>query len=258
MLLVLGKELAVEAALRFSLLRLRDFMLPSLASSLTQLELLPAILTVADPTLAQHLSQTRPYFALAATLTMFAHDIESYAEIARLFDFLLAEDAVVAIYLYSAIILSRREELLEIPADDEDMLFFTLQKLPKSLDFETLIESCLSLVQAHPPEKLPRRAWAKISPNSVLKTTRGGASCSLAEATRHFDAQLTQSAWQERRKKALHALWIYRKPASGVGAAVLVALLAYYLQRGPSFSVLTFAVNGLGSFGKMLLRFSHG
>lgn len=257
LLLVLGKKCALEAVPRLSLLRLRDFMLPSLSSSLTQLELLPAILRAADATLAQHLSQTRPFFALAATLTMFAHDIESYAEIARLFDFLLAEDAVVAIYLYVSIILSRRQELLDIPADDQEMLFFTLQKLPKTLDFESLIQNCISLARSHPPESLPQRAWAKISPYSVLRTTRSGAFRSLAEASRYFDAQLTEAAWQQRRERALHALWAYRRPAAGVGAAVLVALLSYWLQRGPDKAILTMAANKVSMFAKMLLGLAN-
>lgn len=67
------------------------------------LQLLPEILHAADSGLYKHLSQTQPFFALSATLTLYAHDIEEYGDIARLFDFLLASEAVVSIYLFTAV-----------------------------------------------------------------------------------------------------------------------------------------------------------
>lgn len=102
-LLVLGPEQAVPAVKRLSLLRIRDFMLPALAPATLQLRLIPAILYAADPVLCKHLNSNQPVYALSATLTLYAHDIQEYADIARLFDFLLARDAVVSIYLYAAV-----------------------------------------------------------------------------------------------------------------------------------------------------------
>lgn len=103
LLLVLGPNEAVPAVARLSLLRIRDFMLPSMSGTEPHLRLLPAILYAADPDLAAHLSQTQPFFALAATLTLYAHQIEDYGLIARLFDFLLASEAVVPVYLFAAV-----------------------------------------------------------------------------------------------------------------------------------------------------------
>jgi len=45
----------------------------------------------------------QPYFAIAATLTLYAHDIEEYGGISRLFDFLLAHEAVVSVYMYATV-----------------------------------------------------------------------------------------------------------------------------------------------------------
>jgi hypothetical protein len=101
LLLVLGAEAAPAAAARLSLLRIRDFMLPTMTGALSHLQLLPSILRAADAELFEHLSQTAPfYFALPATLTLYAHDIQEYGDIARLFDYLLTNEAVVSIYLY--------------------------------------------------------------------------------------------------------------------------------------------------------------
>ncbi|KAL8934249.1 MAG: hypothetical protein Q9211_005330, partial [Gyalolechia sp. 1 TL-2023] len=172
-LLVLGVEDAAAAVSHLSLLRIRDFMLPSLSPSLAHLRLLPSILQVADAKLCKHLSDTQPFFALGAVLTLYAHEIQEYGDIARLFDFLLAHGAVVSVYFFAVIILSRREELFEIPADEPEMLHSILSKLPKPLDLEALITQTTSLYMDFPPERLPFRSWARISPFSVLKTTRG-------------------------------------------------------------------------------------
>lgn len=102
-LLVLGVEGATLAVARLSLLRIRDFMLPTMSGTEPHLRLLPMILSAADPILANHLSQTQPFFALPATLTLYAHLIEEYGSIARLFDFLLANEAVIPVYLFAAV-----------------------------------------------------------------------------------------------------------------------------------------------------------
>jgi len=103
LLLVLGAHAAVPAVSRLSLLRIRDFMLPTMSGTESHLHLLPAVLYAVDPVLCKHVSHTQPFFALAATLTLYAHDIEEYGDIARLFDFLLASEAAVSLYLFAVV-----------------------------------------------------------------------------------------------------------------------------------------------------------
>ncbi|EME47695.1 hypothetical protein DOTSEDRAFT_69597 [Dothistroma septosporum NZE10] len=241
LLLVLGAAAAEPAVARLSLLRIRDFMLPTLAGAESHLRLLPAILCAADVELCQHLAgatRPAPFFALSATLTLYAHDIEEYGDIARLFDYLLASEAAVPVYLFAAIIMSRRVELLEIDHDEPDMLHSILSKLPKPLDLEGLISRTQELFKLHPPQKLPQRAWSNISPYSVLKTTRDPQALSkqtLADGEKYFDSQARQIQRQDQRKAVLRRLQAlatrYRRPARWTGAAVLVALLALYFGR---------------------------
>jgi hypothetical protein len=104
LLLVLGAESTPAAVARLSLLRIRDFMLPTMTGALSHLQLLPYILKAADADLFEHLSQTAPfYFALPATLTLYAHEIQEYGDIARLFDYLLTHEAAASIYLYATV-----------------------------------------------------------------------------------------------------------------------------------------------------------
>ncbi|KAJ9253287.1 hypothetical protein DTO207G8_4294 [Paecilomyces variotii] len=232
LLLVLGAQDAVSAFARVSLFRIRDYMLPSLSPALKHLQLIPAILEKADPKLRRHLSGTRPFFALAATLTLYAHDIQEYGDIARLYDFLLAHEPVVAIYLFAAIILSRKKELFEIPIDEPEMLHFTLSKLPQPLDLEGLISSAVKLFHQYPPESLPFRAWKQIPQYSVLKTSRDLATEGTPEQAKElFNLQTRDMRREELRQKAVGVLWKYRKPAGSVGLAILIAVISFWIRR---------------------------
>ena len=238
-LLVAGKDDAPQLTAHLALLRIRDFMLPSLSPSLAHLRLLPAILQSVDPELRRHLAQIQPFFALASTLTLYAHEVQEYKDIARLFDFLISQEAVVSIYLFAVIVLSRRDELLEISSDDPDMLYHTLSKLPKALDLEDLIQRTMVTFHEHPPEHLPARAWSKISAFSVLKTTRRSTgSCSLEQAEELFTMQALQLKREEIRQRAWATIWKYRRPAGSIGLAILVGIASYALRK-----------NGLDSVG---------
>lgn len=232
LLLVLGPHISRNAFSRVSLLRIRDYMLPSLTPAFKHLNLIPVILESVDARICRHLSTTQPFFALAAALTLYAHDIEEYDDIVRLYDFLLAHEPVVAIYLFAAIVLRRKKELLDIPIDEPEMIHFTLSKLPTPLDLEGLITSTLDLYEQHPPESLPLRAWRQIPYHSVLKTSRNvGQAVSLDEAMELFELQAKQLQREEQRKKIYAALWRYRKPAGSLGLALLVGLVSIYIRK---------------------------
>lgn len=231
-LLVLGIDDAPQAVAYLSLLRIRDFMLPSLSPSLAHLKLLPNILRASDPALCHHLSTTQPFFALSATLTLYAHEIQEYSDIARLFDFLLAQPAVVSVYFFAVIILSRRDELFEIPADEPEMLHSILSKMPKPLDLEALIVRTMLLFDTNPPESLPNRAWSKISPHSVLKTTRLSArSQTLVDGVEIFEFQALELRREELRKQLVTRIWIHRRSLAGVGLTLFIGGLSIWLGR---------------------------
>ena len=231
-LLVLGPDGAAPAIAHVSLLRIRDFMLPSLSPSLAHLQLLPAILYAVEPRLCQHLSTTQPFFALAATLTLYAHDIQEYADIARLFDFLLSQPAAVSVYFFAVIILSRRSELFDIPADEPEMLHSVLSKLPKPLNLETLIAKAMTVFEEHPPEKLPWRAWSKVSCYSVLKTSRMLLDRqSIADGETLFADQTVQLNREQLVQRLMAPLWPRRRLIGGISIAVSVVILSYWLRK---------------------------
>lgn len=233
-LLVLGYEKAVDAVARLSLLRIRDYMLPTIAAAKTHLELLPYILRAADPRLEKHLAQIPPYFGISSTLTLYAHEIEEYGDIARLFDFLLAQPASVSIYLFAAVVCSRKQEILQIEPDEGDMLYAILSKLPKPLNLERLISETIELHQRHPPPTLPGSPWRKVDAHSVLKTTQDVVLIreqSLEQGHLWFLKQERKLRRDELLHRVRHAMWVYRRPVRSVGIAVAVAVLAYWVRR---------------------------
>lgn len=211
-------------------------MLPTFAQALAQLHLIPSIIHAVDPKLWAHLSATQPFFALSGTLTMYAHDIQEYGDIARLFDVFLAREAVFSVYMFAQIVLQRSEELFETPADEPEMLHSILSKLPKPLNIETLITNTIILFETHRPESL--QMWPSISSSSVLKTARWQDQTtkqSLEDGERFFKKQVKEIEWVERRSKALKLAWKYRKPARAIGIAVFVGVLSFWLRKsGPS------------------------
>ncbi|KAK3671562.1 GTPase-activating protein gyp8 [Recurvomyces mirabilis] len=244
-LLVLGAEAAVPAVARLSLLRIRDFMLPTMSGTESHLHLLPAILYAADAELYHHLSQSQPFFALPAILTLYAHDIEEYGVIARLFDFLLASEAAVPVYLFATIVISRKRQLLEIEADEPDMLHVTLTRLPKPLDLDGLIQRTLTIFREHPPEGLPSRAWSRVSRYSVLKTTHDMqrlATQSLPEGeamyTKHAEEIKRAEEWKRRRQRMQQIAKRYKRPSQLAGAAIMAVIIAYWFGSGSGQAVL--------------------
>jgi TBC1 domain family member 20 len=234
---VLPPALRATAVARLSGLRIRDFMLPNLVPAVAQLRLIPDILYSVDPPLCRHLSRIEPYFALSDTLTMFAHNVQRYRDIARLFDVLLAHEQVFSIYIFAQIVLQRRAELFE--HDEPDMLHFSLSKLPQDLDLDVVVDDAARLFAQHPPESL--HAWRSISSSSVLKTTRRLEDCvgqTLEDGHRYFEKQLRELQWAEKRA-ALKKYDTWQNRTAVLTVLVGVAAAVYMRKGGATFSPWT-------------------
>ena len=220
-------------------------MLPTLAAATAHLDLIPHILHAVDPGLGKHLSQTQPFFALPATLTLYAHEIQEYGEIARLFDFFLAQPASVPVYFFATVVQNRREELLEVEQHEPEMLHAILCKLPKPLDLEQLIAKTMNLYSTFPPSKLPGRPWQSIDKNSVLKTTeniRVTRTQTLKQGHEWFQRQMLKVKRDKFIHKIKETMWAYRRPVRSAGVAVAIVLIAWWLNRQPNVVALTAAI----------------
>lgn len=227
---MLGPDLAHDALARLSLVRIRDFMLPSLGPAIAQLNLLKPLLRRVDPKIYQRLKLIESHFALAAVLTLYSHDIDEYAAIVRLFDVFLAKEAVFPIYLFASIILGSRELILDLPEDEPEMLHVTLSKLPKPTDLEDTIRQACVLLQSHPPQSLS--TWRQISSYSTLRTCRlplDWTLIRLQEAERLLALQHEEFNRQVRDQKLTRQLVQYRRLVIFAGLTVVIGLVAVWV-----------------------------
>lgn len=230
-------------------MRIRDYMLPSLEPAIRHLELLPAIIRAEDPKLYDYLPKIQPNYALGATLTLFSHVIEAYGDITRLFDFFLASETVIPVYLFATMIISRKDELMELDKDEDEAIFYVmLGRLPQPFDLEEHITGTIELYQKLPPSTL-RWSWWKISSSSVLKATSSPlsvAGTTLADAQALFIKQERHVRLKQAYEKSvlvtrrfqLHA-YRYRRPGT-FGLAIAVGVYALWLGRNGSMSMERF------------------
>lgn len=246
-LLVLQPAWRARVVASLSVLRIRDFMLPSLGPTTAQLRLLPDLLAKADTALREHIATIEPFYALASTLTMYSHNIEAYRDIARLFDVFLAREPVFTIYVFAQIVVDRREEILDI--DEPDMLQVILAKVPPNMDLDALIANAVELFNRFPPESLP--SWRRISKSSSLKTARNIEACTkqtLEDGHAFFEEQAKEVRWTETRDKIAMSIWRYRRPIKAIGVAAAVAAVAFYIRRNPS--AIHYVMSFFSTFGK--------
>ncbi|KZO94132.1 hypothetical protein CALVIDRAFT_528916 [Calocera viscosa TUFC12733] len=131
-----------RCAERISLFRFRDAMGPGLEPLLGLLRILRRLLRLADPPYARLIEKTTPlpYYALSNLLTLFAHDVPTLPLIQHIWDFLLAWEPVMTVYLAAALILERKEEVLRRVEEegDEGAMYVLLSGLPPLIDSPTL------------------------------------------------------------------------------------------------------------------------
>lgn len=142
-----------------------------------------------------------------------------------------------AVDAISQIVISRKDELLEIEADEPEMLHAILSKLPKPLDLESLLRRTSEIFELYPPPSLPGRAWSRVSANSVLKTTRDPDALgkqSLEDGERMFERQAAEirraEAWKRQKLRARQLARKYRWPATYTSTAIVVAIIAYWFR----------------------------
>ncbi|GAA5982067.1 hypothetical protein JCM10908_004723 [Rhodotorula pacifica] len=128
-------DLLIPATERLSLHVVRDSMGPGLEPTLGYLKIVHRLVKAVDPELYGTVSQaaSMPFFALSWALTLLSHDLDSVAVLARLFDFLLAHNPSMICHLVVAILLTKKDDLLDVSAScegDPAIIHSALSQLP--------------------------------------------------------------------------------------------------------------------------------
>ncbi|KAJ3502505.1 hypothetical protein NLJ89_g8855 [Agrocybe chaxingu] len=135
--LTLPAEMHLACIEKLSLHRLRDSMGTGLEPVLGLLRVTKHLLRLADHDYERTLEQSSPlpFYALSNLLTLFSHDIPTLPLIQHVFDYLLCRPPIAVVYLATAIILSRKEEVIRLEEEGEDgMIHSLLSSLPNLAD----------------------------------------------------------------------------------------------------------------------------
>lgn len=102
---------------RLTLLHLRDYMMPSINSSVHHLNLILLIIYQKDYNFFKILNNLKPFYSLSSIITLFTHDVSDYNSICYIFDYLLSNGTSViynSIYLYAEILLLNKNQILNL------------------------------------------------------------------------------------------------------------------------------------------------
>ncbi|CAA7261139.1 unnamed protein product [Cyclocybe aegerita] len=135
--LTLPAEMHLACVEKLSLHRLRDSMGTGLEPVLGLLRVTKHLLKLADYDYEKTLEQSSPlpFYALSNLLTLFSHDMPTLPLIQHVFDYLLCRPPIAVVYLATAIILSRKEEVIRLEEEGEDgMIHSLLSSLPNLAD----------------------------------------------------------------------------------------------------------------------------
>ncbi|KAJ1645433.1 GTPase-activating protein gyp8 [Coemansia asiatica] len=154
---VFGSERpAIEAAKMTALFLVRDAMSSDLENVLQQLRLLYVLVKMISPEIHDMLTEldVPAFFAISWVLTWFAHDLDDFSTICRIYDFLITMPPMQAVYMAAAMI-KRNEECILAYERDFAIVHTELTKLPlRTNDWAVIIEDSYYMQIDYPPTKL--------------------------------------------------------------------------------------------------------
>ncbi|KAF6722817.1 TBC1 domain family member 20 [Oryzias melastigma] len=159
LLLVVGERMAIAMLEKLSNHHLRDFMDLTMDSTKHILNYLMPILEQVDGDLHDFMvrAEVGNIFALSWLITWYGHVLSEFKHTLRLYDFFLASHPLMPIYLAAAIVLHRKQEVLQTECDMA-MVHHLLSHLPEDLPFELLIGRAVDLFERFPPSLLAQQA----------------------------------------------------------------------------------------------------
>lgn len=157
-LLILGEELSYVIMNKLSNTHLREFMDPTMDRTRKLLDYVFPIVGKVKPELRAFLdrSEVGNIFCLSWLITWYGHVLDEPRHTVRLYDFFLACDPFMPIYMAAAIVLHREAEILSTECD-MCAVHQLLSHLPNNLPLEDLISYAGDLYLQFPKENLLRQ-----------------------------------------------------------------------------------------------------
>jgi len=234
-LLVLSEDEAYCLISKLANSHFIDFMAQTMEPTTQLLYLIYAIVELENPAIIKTLQQVsvEPFFALPWVITWFGHVLGDLTRILRVYDFFLASDPIMPLYLSAAIVLYRHEEVASTEVDFAQ-LHHMLTSLPKCLPIELLISDAMDLFLRHPPDKIissgafPRQLNLRLTNigSEILRLKKGPIGDSIDTRTRAIYKQSWSVVTYLNSTVSRYQQWSKKM----VGVAILVALLSVLIR----------------------------
>lgn len=156
-LLVVGDEIAFHVMEILSTHHLVECMQETMEPTQRRLMYLYPLVRHERPALCDYLERSTvgTLFALPWFLTWFGHSLNSYRDVVRLYDYFLASEYLLPIYVTAAIVLYREDDVFKEDCDMASM-HCVLSRLPENLPFEYIMRQADELYRKYPPEVVER------------------------------------------------------------------------------------------------------
>ncbi|XP_044752502.1 TBC1 domain family member 20 isoform X2 [Coccinella septempunctata] len=156
-LLVVGEVIAFRIMERLSTDHLKECMESTMEKTSFRLNYMYPLLHRIDEKLHNFLemSSVGTMFALPWYLTWFGHSLNRYKDVVRLYDFFLASPPLMSIYVATALVVARRDEIFKQDCDLAS-IHCLLAQIPDDIDFEKILEKASFYYQRYKPEDLEK------------------------------------------------------------------------------------------------------
>ncbi|XP_030755077.1 TBC1 domain family member 20 isoform X2 [Sitophilus oryzae] len=163
-LLVVGEAVAFRIMEKLSTENLRECMEPTMEKTDYRLNYIYALLHNVDRDLHNFMDSASvgTMFALPWFLTWFGHSLNQYKDVVRLYDYFLAAPPLMPLYVATALVIYRRNEVF---AEGCDMasIHCLLSQIPNNLDFEKILVNASKYYRDYPPEKLEKMVKKRVN-----------------------------------------------------------------------------------------------
>ncbi|KAJ2790436.1 GTPase-activating protein gyp8 [Coemansia linderi] len=172
---VFGSERpAIEASKMVALFFVRDAMASNLDHVMQQLRLLYVVVQAISPEIHALLDELEvpPFFAISWVLTWFAHDLDDFQSICRIFDFLIVSPPMQVVYMAAAMLKRSERDILAYERDFA-AVHTGLSKLPlavKEKGWRDIIDDSYHLQAEYPATRLQHMGNCHLPKLSVVNT----------------------------------------------------------------------------------------
>jgi len=159
-LLVVGIKETIPLVGTLNHTHYKFYMEKTMEKTLHLLQNIMPLIDILNNGVAEHIyrGELNVIFALSWLITWYSHVLDDLTIILRLYDFFIATDPLMPVYLAAIIVCERADEVLAVECDMA-MLHSFLGKFASQIktidELELLIEKSIALYKKYPSEKLP-------------------------------------------------------------------------------------------------------